>query len=153
MLISMGIRWSSNTIMICQKRKRLFKRNVTNAHIQHHSPIWSLPARRRIWTWWGMQLGYVRYSKRNNSLMVFLWRFSFIGYLCGVSQTKETYINISKGGFLYPFDCVISKDISCSFSLVGYSSIWFVVSLVGNREADSFLFILKFHQQWPRKWN
>nr|DAV79109.1 MAG TPA: hypothetical protein [Caudoviricetes sp.] len=42
-----------------------------------------------------------------------------MSYLCGVSQTKGTYINISKSGFIISIRlCYIHKDISCSLPLL-----------------------------------
>nr|DAJ57628.1 MAG TPA: hypothetical protein [Caudoviricetes sp.] len=61
-------------------------------------------------------------------LFKIIWHFEFELYLCGVSQTKETYINISKGGFfisirlcyiqrykLFVFPCWLLFDMICSF--------------------------------------
>lgn len=46
-------------------------------------------------------------------------------------------------GFFISIRLFIHKDIGCSFSLVGCTPLWLVVSLARNREADSFLFVLK----------
>ena len=54
-----------------------------------------------------------------------------IRMFAAVSTTKETDILFRYMDFLYPFGSFVSENIGCPYSLVGYVSLRYMVSLVG----------------------
>jgi len=72
-------------------------------------------------------------------------------YLCGSFNANETDIRFRYMDFLYPFGSFVSENIGCPYSLVGYVSLRYMVSLARKKGSGqlSFYYRLKFQTTMP----